>query len=109
MVEFSDSHHRPDIFGVRRDSLPDYFHLRIVPFQGLIMVLLARGHLPVALGDLLLKLFQAHGHTILALAHLLQDALYAVKAITAPIRHAKGLPPQRSIELPLHSRLRGHL
>lgn len=82
MVEFSNSRQRPYIFGVRRDSLPDYFHLRIVPFQGLIMVLLTRGHLPVA-----------HGH-------LFQDALYAVKPLTAAIRHVGSLPPQRSIELP---------
>ncbi len=83
MVKFSDSHHRPDMFAVDGLRFQDSFYLRIVPFQGLIMVLLTRGHLPVA-----------HGH-------LLQDALYAVKPLTAAIRHVKSLPPQRSIELPL--------
>ena len=82
MVKFGNTHERTYIFAVDRDRFQDSLYRRVVPFEGLIVVLLPRGHLPVALG------------------HPFQDAFYAVKPFTAAIRQVNSLRPQRSIEDP---------
>ncbi len=92
MVKFSYSHHRPDMFAVDGLRFQDSFYLRVVPFERLVVILLARCHLSLDLGDLLVLL--------LSLGRLFQDALYAVKPLSVAIRHVKSLSPQRSIELP---------
>ena len=137
MVKFSYSHQCPDMFAVDGLQFHDSFYLRVVPFERFVVILLARCHFSLSLGDLLvllpppgraffglrpalgrlfrvlllspgrlfLELLLSPGRLflelLLSLGRLFHDALYAVKPISAPIRHVKSLPPQRSIELPL--------
>ena len=93
MVKFSYSHQRPDMFAVDGLRFQDSFYLRVVPFERLVVILLARRHLSLDPGNLFLEL-------LLAPDRLFQGALYAVKPLTAAIPHVGSLPPQRSIELP---------
>jgi hypothetical protein len=79
MVKLSNARQSPDIFGISRDGFPDHFHLRVVPLESLIMVLLTRGHL------------------MLAISHLFENAFYAIKPL-ATVRHVERLCPQLSID-----------
>ena len=74
MVKFSYSRHRPDMFAVDGLRFQDSFYLRVVPFERLIVILLARRHLSLDLGDLLVLLLPP--------GRLFQDALYAVKPLS---------------------------
>jgi hypothetical protein len=87
-MKFRDSHQGTDIFGISGDSFPDYFHFSvmalhfsIMALEGLIVILLTCGEVPVALGHLLLKLSLAQGQ-------FFQDPFNAVQPIVA-IRHVR--------------------
>jgi hypothetical protein len=92
IMKFGDPRQGTNIFGICCDSFPDYFHFSIMAFhlsimalEGLIVVLLTSGEIPVALGHLLLELSLAQGQ-------LFQYAFNAVQTIIA-IRHVRTLPP----------------
>ncbi len=72
MMEFGDARQCADIFGIRCDGFPDRFHLRVVPLECLVMVLLTRSHF-----------LQAPGY-------LFEDAFYAVDPLIA-VRHGGAL------------------
>ena len=78
MMKFSYSQHRPDLFAVDGLRLQDSFYLRVVPFKRLVVILLARRHLSLDLGDLLVLLLPP--------GRRFQDALYAVKPISVAIQ-----------------------
>jgi hypothetical protein len=79
MVKFGDARQCPDILGIGGDCLSDHLHLRVVPVEGLIVVLLTRGHLFLVLGRL-----------FLVLGHLFENTLYAIKPL-ATVRHFESL------------------
>lgn len=77
MVKFSYSRHRPDMFAVDGLRFQDSFYLRVVPFERLVVILLARRHLSLDSKKFFLEL-------LLAPARRRRDALYAVNPISEP-------------------------
>ena len=80
MMKFGDAGQGTDIFGIRGDGFPYYFHFGIITLESLIVVLLTCRHLPVALGNLFLELS-------LADCQFFEDAFNTVQPVVA-IRHA---------------------
>jgi hypothetical protein len=79
MVKFSNARQRPDVFRIGWDGFLDQLHLRVVPLEGLIVVVLTRRHILEAVGN------------------LFQDGFNALKPL-APVRHSSRLRLQRTIE-----------
>jgi hypothetical protein len=66
----------PNVFRIGDHGFPDQLHLRIVPLESLIMVLLTRSHL-----------LQAVGYSI-------ENTLDAIKPLVA-VGHLNGIPDSR--------------